>query len=89
MNQKDKETGINAEEVEKMKIESIELKNTTSNQLTTISSLQSNLQNMTKDNQKMRKQIEQLNSQLVVFLSLQSNLKNMTKDNEKMIKQIE
>lgn len=55
MNQKDKETGIDAEEVEKMKIEIMELKNTTSNQLTTISSLQSDLQNMIKDNQKNKK----------------------------------
>lgn len=55
MNQKDKETGIDAEEVEKMKIEIMELKNTTSNQLTTISSLQSDLQNMIKDNRKNKK----------------------------------
>lgn len=79
MNRKDKETGIDAEEVEKMKIEIMELKNTTSNQLTTISSLQSDLQNMIKDNRKIRKQIEPLKSQFLVISLLQSELKKKQK----------
>lgn len=84
MNQKDKETGIDAEEVEKMKIEIMELKNTTSNQLTTISSLQSDLQNMIKDNQKIRKQIEPLKSQFLAIPLLQSKLKKAKNENQRL-----